>query len=61
LARLQQAGQGVAPAALGPGSAVFTGKAHAEARDGGVAIGQAAHVHLGRDPGGPQGPGRSGR
>jgi hypothetical protein len=60
VARLRQAEQGSGPVAAGPGSAVFTGDAHARARDGGIAIGQAANVHFGREAGDPPGPGRSG-
>ncbi len=59
-ARLREAEQRSGPVAEGQGSAVFTGDAHAKARDGGIAIGQAAHVHLGREAGGPPRPGRSG-
>jgi len=59
-ARLREAEQARGPVAAGPGSAVFTGDAHAEARDGGIAIGQAGNVYLGREPGDPPGPGRSG-
>jgi hypothetical protein len=45
----------------GEGSAVFTGDAHAEARDGGLAFGQVAGgVQVHREPPGPPAPGRSG-
>jgi hypothetical protein len=48
----------------GSGSRVFTGDAHAEARDGGIAVGQVGgDVHTGgagRGPTDPPGPGRSG-
>ncbi len=48
--------------ASGEGSAVFTGDAHAEAKDGGIAFGQVAGgVQVHRDPPDPPGPGRSGR
>lgn len=46
----------------GPGAAVFTGDARAEARDEGIAFGQVAgSVHIGRDPADPTVPGRAGR
>jgi hypothetical protein len=44
----------------GPGSAVFTGDAHASARGGGIAIGQAGQVSIAGQEPGPSGPGRSG-
>lgn len=60
VAQLRKAEQASGPVAAGPGSAVFTGDVHAEARDGGTAIGQAANVFIGREPPGPPGPGRPG-
>lgn len=60
LARLREAERTSGPVAAGPGSTVFTGDAHADARDGGIAIGQAGHVRIGREEPGPSGPGRSG-
>ena len=60
VARLREAERITTPVTAGPGSVVFTGDAHAEARDGGIAIGQAAHVQIGREEPGPLGPGRSG-
>jgi hypothetical protein len=61
VARLRKAEQAAAGAvASGAGSAVFTGDAHVEATDGGIAFGQiAGDVHVGREPAGPPGPGRS--
>lgn len=48
--------------ASGEGSAVFTGDAHAEAKDGGIAFGQVVGgVQMYQDPPGPPRPGRSGR
>jgi hypothetical protein len=46
--------------AASPGLTVFTGSAHAEARDGGIAIGQAGQVHFASETPGPPQPGRSG-
>lgn len=60
VAGLREAEQARGLVAPGPGSAVFTGDARAVARDGGIAIGQAGNVYLGREPGDPPGPGRSG-
>jgi len=56
----EQASGGVV--ASGKGAAVFTGGAHAEARDGGIAFGQVAGgVQVHREPPDPPGPGRPGR
>jgi hypothetical protein len=62
VARLREAEQAVGrPVAAGAGSAIFTGEAHAEAEDGGIAFGQVAgDVHIGGSPVGPSGPGRPG-
>lgn len=60
VARLRDTEQARGSVVAGPGSTVFTGKARAKARDGGVAIGQAGHVHMNQEPGGPPQPGRSG-
>jgi hypothetical protein len=57
---IEQASGGVV--ASGEGSAVFTGDARAEARDGGLAFGQVAGgVQVHQEPPGPLGPGRPGR
>jgi hypothetical protein len=58
--RLREAELARGPVAAGPGSAVFTGDAHAKATDGGIAIGQAANVYMDQRPEGPPRPGRSG-
>lgn len=60
VARLQEAERVSGLVAAAPGSTVFTGDAHADARNGGIAIGQAGHVSIGREEPGPTGPGRSG-
>lgn len=60
VARLRAAEQMSGSVAAGPGSAVFTGDVHAEARDRATVIGQAANVYIGREPPGPQRPGRPG-
>jgi hypothetical protein len=60
-ARLQEAEKASGAVAAGPGSAVFTGDAQAQARDGGFAFGQVTGgVHISREAAGPPGPGRSG-
>ncbi len=63
LARLREAEQAATGLVdAGAGSVVFTGDARAEARDRGIAFGQVAgDVHVEQAPGGPPGPGRSGR
>lgn len=60
VAQLRQAERVSGPVAAGLGSMVFSGDAHADARDGGIAIGQAGHVTISREESGPTGPGRSG-
>jgi hypothetical protein len=61
VARLREAEQASGSAIVaGAGSAIFTGDAHAEAKDSGIAFGQVAGgVQVSRDPEGPSGPGRS--
>lgn len=61
LARLQAVEQASGRVIAGPGSTVFTGTAHAEAKDGGIAIGQAGRVEISRDGLDPSAPGRSSR
>ena len=58
VAQLQEATQARGPVAAGPNSTVFTGEAHAKARDGGIAIGQAGNVYMDREPKDPPAPGR---
>jgi hypothetical protein len=60
VAQLREAERVSGPVAAGPGSMVFTGDSHADARDGGIAIGQVGHVTISREEPGPTGPGRSG-
>lgn len=60
VARLRELEKTSGPIAAGHGSGVFTGDVRAEARDGGIAVGQAANVYIGRDQPGPTGPGRTG-
>jgi len=60
VAQLRAAEQTAGPVAAGRGSAVFTGDVHAEARDGGIAFGQTANVHISQGPPGPPKPGRPG-
>lgn len=60
VAQLQKAAQAQGPVAAGPNSTVFTGDAHAEAKDGGIAFGQAGNVYMDWEPRDPQAPGRSG-
>ena len=62
IARLREAEQAASgPVAAGAGSAVFTGDARVEAKDGGIAFGQVAgDVHVDRGPAGAPRPGRSG-
>lgn len=61
--RLREAEQAAGRSVIaGPGSAVFTGDAHAHAEDHGIAFGQVAGgVQVYQDPPGPPGPGRSAR
>jgi hypothetical protein len=59
-ARLREREQVFGPVVVGPGSTVFTGNVRANAREGGIAFGQAANVYIGREPEDPPGPGRSG-
>jgi hypothetical protein len=60
VARLQEAERTSGLIAFGAGASVFTGDARADARDGGIAIGQAGHVSIGREEPDPRRPGRSG-
>jgi hypothetical protein len=60
VAQLQEAEQARGPVASGPNSTIFTGDAHAKARDGGIAFGQVGNVYMDREPRDPPAPGRSG-
>lgn len=60
VAQLQELKQTPGPLA-GPEALVFTGDVRAEARDGGIAVGQAANVYFGKDRPDPREPGRSGQ
>jgi hypothetical protein len=57
---LREAEQAAGPPVIaGQGSAIFTGSAQARADSGGIAIGQAASVHISQGPPGPRRPGRN--